>query len=126
MNRRRAVALLAMAAAGLAAGVSVAQDASQFPSRNIHIIVPNAAGGGLDFFARLVGAKLSDRIGRPVVVENRPGANGTPRRRTKSTRRPHAAGGPDRHADGEPIVVPNLAYDSQRDFVPISMTPSFR
>jgi tripartite-type tricarboxylate transporter receptor subunit TctC len=128
MNRRRAVALLAMAAAGLAAGVSVAQDASQFPSRNIHIIVPNAAGGGLDFFARLVGAKLSDRIGRPVVVENRPGANGTLAAAavTKSQ--------PDGHTlllgsigmlTVNPIVVPNLAYDSQRDFVPISMVAKF-
>jgi tripartite-type tricarboxylate transporter receptor subunit TctC len=128
MNRRRAVALLAMAAAGLAAGVSLAQDASQFPSRNIHIIVPNAAGGGLDFFARLVGAKLSDRIGRPVVVENRPGANGTIAAAavTKSQ--------PDGHTlllgsigmlTVNPVVVPNLSYDSQRDFVPISMVAKF-
>ena len=47
-----------------------------FPARNIHIIVPNAAGGGIDYFARLVGAKLSDRLGKPVVIENRAGANG--------------------------------------------------
>jgi tripartite-type tricarboxylate transporter receptor subunit TctC len=128
MIRRRAIVLAGIAATCLATGLSLAQDAGQFPSRNIHIIVPNAAGGGLDFFARLVGAKLSDRIGRPVVVENRPGANGN-----------LAAGqvmksAPDGHTlllgsigmlTVNPVVVPNLAYDSQRDFVPISMVAKF-
>jgi tripartite-type tricarboxylate transporter receptor subunit TctC len=128
MNRRRAAVLLALATASLAVGVSAAQDASQFPNRNVHIIVPNAAGGGLDFFARLVGAKLSDRIGRPVVIENRPGANGNlaAGQVTKST--------PDGHTlllgsigmlTVNPAVVANLSYDSQRDFVPISMIAKF-
>ena len=80
---------------------ALAQDASQFPSRNIHIVVPNAAGGGLDFFARLVGGKLSDRLGKPVVVENRAGANGNlaaGQVMKAAARRPHAAAGLDRHA----------------------------
>ena len=104
MNRRRAIVLLGIAAASLAGVTALAQDASQFPSRNIHIIVPNAAGGGLDFFARLVGAKLSDRLGQPVVVENRPGANGTlaaAAGHQGAARRSHAAAGLDRHADGQ-------------------------
>ena len=75
MNRRRAMVFAGIAAASLAGVTALAQDTSQFPSRNVFIVVPNAAGGGLDFFARLIGAKLSDRLGRPVVVENRPRAN---------------------------------------------------
>ena len=128
MNRRRAIALLGIAAASLAGVTALAQDASQFPSRNVFIVVPNAAGGGLDFFARLIGAKLSDRLGRPVVVENRPGANGNlaAAQVTKSA--------PDGHTlllgsigmlTVNPAVVANLTYDSQRDFAPISMIAKF-
>jgi tripartite-type tricarboxylate transporter receptor subunit TctC len=128
MDRRRAVVLLGIAAAGLAGVSTFAQDASQFPSRNIVIVVPNAAGGGLDYFARLVGQKLSDRLGRPVVVENRPGANGNlaAAQVTKAS--------PDGHTlllgsigmlTVNPVVVANLTYDSQRDFVPISMIAKF-
>jgi tripartite-type tricarboxylate transporter receptor subunit TctC len=128
MDRRRAVVLLGIAAAGLAGVSAFAQDASQFPSRNIVIVVPNAAGGGLDYFARLVGQKLSDRLGRPVVVENRPGANGNlaAAQVTKAS--------PDGHTlllgsigmlTVNPVVVANLTYDSQRDFAPISMIAKF-
>jgi tripartite-type tricarboxylate transporter receptor subunit TctC len=128
MNRRRAIVLAGIAAASLAGAAALAQDASQFPARNIHIVVPNAAGGGLDFFARLIGQKLSDRLGRPVVVENRAGANGN-----------LAAGQvmksePDGHTlllgsigmlTVNPAVVSNLIYDTRRDFVPISMIAKF-
>jgi len=128
MDRRRAVVLLGVAAAGLAGVSASAQDASRFPSRTIVIVVPNAAGGGLDYFARLVGQKLSDRLGRPVVVDNRPGANGNlaAGQVTKAS--------PDGHTlllgsigmlTVNPVVVANLTYDSQRDFVPISMIAKF-
>ena len=85
-------------------------------------MVPNAAGGGLDFFARLIGQKLSDRLGRPVVVENRPGANGN----LAAAQVTKAA--PDGHTlllgsigmlTVNPAVVPAITYDLQRDFAPI-------
>jgi tripartite-type tricarboxylate transporter receptor subunit TctC len=127
MNRR-AFILAGTAAAASLAGTAAAQDAGQFPSRNIHIIVPNAAGGGLDFFARLVGQKLSDRVGKPVVVENRAGANGNlaAAQVMKSE--------PDGHTlllgsigmlTVNPAVVANLVYDTRRDFTPISMIAKF-
>jgi tripartite-type tricarboxylate transporter receptor subunit TctC len=123
MFLRYAVLILALAGTGLAAAAQ-----ESFPNRNIHLIVPNAAGGGLDYFARLIGAKLSDRLGKAVVVENRPGANGTlaAAQVTKSA--------PDGHTlllgsigmlTVNPVVVPNLSYDPQRDFVPISMVAKF-
>ena len=48
--------------------------AQAYPSKPIHLIVPYPAGGGTDFFARLVGQKMSELIGQPIVVENKPGA----------------------------------------------------
>src|SRR6188768_3020897 len=48
--------------------------AQTYPSKPIHLIVPYPAGGGTDFFARLVGQKIQELIGQPVVVENKPGA----------------------------------------------------
>src|SRR6478752_6634197 len=48
--------------------------AQSYPSKPIHLIVPYPAGGGTDFFARLVGQKMSELIGQPVIVENKPGA----------------------------------------------------
>ena len=51
--------------------------AQAYPSKNIHIIVPFAAGSATDVAARLIGDKLNAAWGQPVVVENRPGAGGT-------------------------------------------------
>lgn len=75
MNRLlRASALAAWGACALAP--AHAQDANDFPSRPIRIIVPFAAGGATDVIARVVGQKVSDQLGQPVVVDNRAGASG--------------------------------------------------
>src|SRR5438105_11759824 len=52
----------------------LAQDA--YPSRPIRVIVPHAAGGGVDLLARQLGEQIRPLLGQPFVVENRPGANG--------------------------------------------------
>lgn len=53
-----------------------AQDAATYPNAPIRFIVSTSPGGGADLTARLIGAKLSERLGQPVVIENRPGASG--------------------------------------------------
>src|SRR5713101_7101334 len=55
-------------------GVWAQERAQDYPSRQVSFIVPFAPGGGTDILGRMFGQKLSDRFGKPFVVENRPGA----------------------------------------------------
>ncbi len=71
---RRRFLRLAAGAAALPAVSRLAQ-AQAFPSRPVRIVVGGPAGGGIDITARLIGQWLSERLGQPFVVENRPGAN---------------------------------------------------
>ncbi len=72
-------ALLGMAAAAMLAGASLpvqAEDAASYPSKLIHITVPNPAGGTSDVLARLLGKELSEMFKQTVIVENKAGGNG--------------------------------------------------
>ena len=102
--------------------------AQTYPAKPIRLIVPYPPGGGTDFFARLVGAKMSEHIGQPIVVENRPGA-------ATIIGAEAAAKAP---ADGytllladsttlavNPSLYRKLPYDPQKDFAPISLTARF-
>jgi tripartite-type tricarboxylate transporter receptor subunit TctC len=71
--------LLVQTVCGLGVSVLLAAQVfaqSAYPSRPIRVIVPLAPGGGSDYTARLIGARLTDRLGQPVVVDNRPAASG--------------------------------------------------
>jgi len=72
---RRQFLHLAAGAAALPAVSRIAR-AQTYPSRPVRIIVAVAAGGTSDILARLMGQRLSDRLGQPFVIENRPGAGG--------------------------------------------------
>lgn len=69
--------ILALALAGAVTLPAVAQDAANFPNQSIRILITNPAGGLPDVVARIYGRHLESRVGQSVVVENRPGANGT-------------------------------------------------
>ena len=65
---------LALAVSTTALAIGSATAADEFPSKPIRIIVPAAAGGGLDTASRLVAQKMSEKLGQQVIIDNRPGA----------------------------------------------------
>jgi tripartite-type tricarboxylate transporter receptor subunit TctC len=67
-------AVAAIALALLAAGV---QAQSKYPNRPIRLLTPFAPGGGSDLLARLIGVPLTEVLGQPIIVDNRPGGGGT-------------------------------------------------
>ena len=103
------------------------EDPAKYPSKPVHIIVGFTAGGGNDIIARVYGQKLSESLGQPVIIENRPGAGAIVA--TEDV----AKSAPDGYtllvgASGMAInqaVFDKLAYDSVRDFVAISELASF-
>src|SRR6195952_6156543 len=114
--------LVAMAAVAASAAVS-SVGAQDYTSRLVRIVVPQAAGGGTDTFARAIGQKLGERWGQPVVIENKAGAGGV-------VGTDFVAKAP---ADGYTLLVTyegsqainqslyqNLPFDSLKDFYPIA------
>ena len=73
-SRRRFLHLSAGAVA--LAGIPHIARAQAYPARPVRVIVPFGSGGGTDIVARLIGQWLSERLGQPFVIENRPGAGG--------------------------------------------------
>jgi tripartite-type tricarboxylate transporter receptor subunit TctC len=71
------VRMLTIAAAGLlAAGLAAPAPAQDYPTQNIRLIISFGAGGGSDVIGRIIAQRLQEKLGQPVVVENRPGAGG--------------------------------------------------
>jgi tripartite-type tricarboxylate transporter receptor subunit TctC len=112
-------------AAGLAAAF-LAQPAlaQSYPSKPIRLIVPFAAGGGNDNIARLVGKRVSDSLGQPLVIDNRPGAGGVLGAELAAKAAPDGytlfLGGVGSHALN-PNLIEKLPYDPIRDFAPVSL-----
>lgn len=101
--------------------------AQTYPGRPVRIVVQFAAGGGADFVARVVGTKLSESLGQTFLVDNRAGANGAIANELVAKSPPDGytlllgAAGPMTIA---PAVYKSLAFDSLRDFAPITMVAS--
>jgi tripartite-type tricarboxylate transporter receptor subunit TctC len=74
MTRLSRRALLAIALPAMATQLARAEDAEDYPSHPVSFIVPFAPAGGTDILAHLLGQKLEQRLGKPFVVENRPGS----------------------------------------------------
>jgi tripartite-type tricarboxylate transporter receptor subunit TctC len=99
--------------------------AQAWPSKPIRVIVPYGPGGSTDLTARVVGAKLQEALGQPVVVENKAGASA----QIGATEVARAA--PDGHTlllgapqvfILNPLFFKDLRYDAQKDFTPIAIT----
>ena len=126
ITRRDALKATALAAGAalLAASAAPAQTpAAPYPIRPVRVIVPFAAGGPSDIFARLIGQKLSDRLGKQFFVENQAGAGGNIGMGAAARATP----------DGYTIAVVSssflvnpglydkIPYDPEKDFVPITI-----
>jgi len=116
--------ILILAALALPGGTAFSQT---YPTRPIRMVVGFPPGGGTDVVARIISPKLSENLGQPVVIENRPGATGTVA----------AAAVAKSPADGytimmghvsvnaiAPSLFPNLQYDVIKDFAPITLAAS--
>ncbi|UCF75913.1 MAG: tripartite tricarboxylate transporter substrate binding protein [Betaproteobacteria bacterium] len=120
------VRIAVVAAALLAAGTSVAQSTASYPTRPVRLVVPFAPGGTNDAIARIIAEKLALRLGQPVVVDNRGGANMVVGSEIVVRANP----------DGHTILIVGagyavnpslrrkLPYDSLRDFAPIGLVAS--
>jgi tripartite-type tricarboxylate transporter receptor subunit TctC len=129
MSRISGALLAAMIGVSAAVTGAAAQgDAAGYPNKPVRVIVPFAAGGGNDIFARLVGNKLSEILGQPVINENKPGAGGRIAAEFVMNQ-PH---------DGYTLFVgasgvmsiaaaayPNLPYHPTKTFIPLAMIANF-
>jgi len=102
--------------------------AQAYPSKPVHIIVGQAAGGGMDTLARLLAQKMTTSLGQPVVVENKPGAAGIIG--TNFVAKAPADGhtllmAPIGNMVFTQILYSKLPYSPLRDFTPISMVGNF-
>ncbi len=122
---RRALLAAGLGLATLAfAGTAAAQ---AFPSKPLRIVVPFAAGGAGDLTARIIGAELSQSLGQPVTIENKPGAGGVVAASTV------ARADPDGHSlflmsNGTAVTASlynNLPYDTLKDLAPVSTLGTF-
>jgi tripartite-type tricarboxylate transporter receptor subunit TctC len=102
--------------------------AQDYPKRPIMLIVPYPAGGGNDVIARLVAAKMSAKLGQPMVIENRGGAGSIIG--TEDVHKAEPDGytlllGQSGPISINPAVYKELPYDPEKDFAPIAMTTAY-
>jgi tripartite-type tricarboxylate transporter receptor subunit TctC len=119
---RRSAAVAGVLALAISGSARPAR-AAEYPERPITLVVPYEAGGGNDVIARLVAAKMSTALGKPIVVENRGGAGSTIGTRYVAKARP----------DGYTILIatsalainpslyPDVGYDPKKDFAPVGL-----
>ena len=111
-----------VAAAGVA-GPAVAQDVGSWPSRPVHLIVPFAAGSSSDTIARIVSQKLAERLGQPIVIENRVGGASVLGTQAVARAEPdgYTLGFANTSTHAATVALGIAPYDPIKDFVPVAM-----
>jgi len=118
----RRTALAGLVAAALTPLTVAAQ--ATYPGKPITLVIPFPPGGQTDVLGRLIGERLAQRLGQPVVVENKAGVNGSMASDAVARAKPDGytlvIGGPGTHAINQ-LVNPNVKYDTRKDFTHIAM-----
>jgi len=120
----RLTALLRFALAAACVSLCAAAQAQAWPSKPIRFVIPFPAGGSTDIVGRLIGDKLSQRLGQPLVIDNRGGAGGTTGSDLVAKAAPDGytmlLGTSSTHAIASSLYS-KLPYDSARDFAPVTL-----
>jgi tripartite-type tricarboxylate transporter receptor subunit TctC len=124
MNAMKTRQIIFAALAAFLLAMPVATQAQEYPSRHVTIVIPLAAGTGMDTAARIYGEELSKRLGKPVVIENQPGAA------MMTAASAVARATPDGHTLLVAAIAPmainqtlykKISYDPDKDFMPIAL-----
>jgi tripartite-type tricarboxylate transporter receptor subunit TctC len=124
MERSYRIASILVAAAAIATGQPAL---AQYPEKPVRLVVPFPAGGATDLMARSLAQRLGERLGKPIVVDNRGGAGGT------IAAEAVASAPPDGYTlffatMGTLVINPSLCsklrYDPVKDFAPIVLAPA--
>src|SRR5471032_761420 len=113
--------LIALASCAIAVAPLAANSQSAYPTKSIRFIVPVTTGGPSDLVARLLGDKLAVSLGKPVIVDNRPGASNTVGAAMVAKAEPdgytllQAAA----NMATNPILMSDLPFDTIKDFAAV-------
>ncbi|MBX9698784.1 MAG: tripartite tricarboxylate transporter substrate binding protein [Acetobacteraceae bacterium] len=125
MSRPDITRRTALAAAAVTLAVPRLAAAQEFPSRPIRMIIPYPPGGASDTIARILGPHMSETLGQPIVIENRPGGNGGIASEFVARSQPDGyttlMGNAGPNALNAAVYGSRLTYDVIRDFTPISL-----
>jgi tripartite-type tricarboxylate transporter receptor subunit TctC len=118
------LAILAAAAFAIGAAAPESSAQSSYPTKTVKLIVPVTTGGPSDLVARILGDKLAAALGRPVIIENRPGASMVVGSNVVAKSEPDGYTLLQAAANMaiNPILMSDLPYDTAKDFAPVSLT----
>src|SRR5437660_12742962 len=125
MRSARMRRLRLFALAGFAMGFAFAALAQSWPSKPIKIVIPFPPGNTMDIMTRLIGPKMTERLGQPIVAENRPGASGMLGLDFVAKAAPDGytiAAGQGGNLTVLPHTSKNIPYDPLKDFAPIAVS----
>ncbi len=124
MRKIRGILIATVAAALLPLTALQLAQADDFPSRPVHIVIAFPPGGPTDFVGRVVAEKMRDVLGQSVIIDNKPGANGTLGGEFVAKSDPDGytlflttAGA----VTVSPHIMPDIHYDALRDFAPVAL-----